>query len=384
MFKEAAARFNERYGRPPEWIAHGPGRVNLIGEHTDYNDGFVFPAAIDYGVTVLAAAAPQSRLWSGVRGEGESFDADIVSPPLLNGWARYPAGVAAELRESGSLPNFDFLVESNLPTGSGLSSSAAIELAFATLWNGSAGLGLTNKELALLCQRAENVHVGLACGIMDQMASAMGREGAAMFLDTRSLEIQYASIPDGLKIVVCDTGKKRELTSSAYNERRAQCAEAARILGVRSLRDASLIGLESNKPKLDDVIYRRALHVLTENERCGAFRTALEQGEASLLGNLLAASHESLRNNYEVSCIELDNMVRAAKESPGCIGARMTGAGFGGACVALVEEQMVDGFVAQAQVRYQDSVPGLTPTFLVCQAANGAFCEKTGQTISNP
>jgi galactokinase len=263
------------------------------------------------------------------------------------------------------------LVSSDVPIGSGVSSSAAIELAFGVAWNELAGLGLSNIELAKAGQRCENGFIGLQSGIMDQMASAMGRGGHALFLDTRSLEIEYAPIPHGLTIVICDTGKPRALTDSAYNERRAQCEAASVAMGVATLRDATLADLEAQRPVMDPVIYRRAKHVITENARCQDFKKVLDAGDIEAIGVLMRASHESLRDDYEVSSPELDAMAEAAWVAPGCVGARMTGAGFGGACVALVREDLLAQFVQSASVAYTAS-SSLAGQFLPCKAVDGA------------
>jgi galactokinase len=365
--------FRSRFGRQPELVGVAPGRVNLIGEHTDYNDGFVFPAAIDRGLYIAAARAEGlSEIVSKQLGDGESFHAQGVEPGQLEEWAKYPAGVGWALRQAGhSVPNILAAVDSDIPIGSGVSSSAAIEMAFGVAWNHLAGLGIVNEELAKLGQVCENRFVGVNSGIMDQMASAMGRRNKAMFLDTRSLEIEYATVPESLTVVLCDTKKPRALEDSAYNERRSQCEEASRILGVKALRDARLDELERCKGEMSEVVYRRARHVITENDRCVRFREALESGERELIGQLMRQSHVSLRDDYEVSCRELDAMAEAAWRAPGCVGARMTGAGFGGACVALVAQELVDEFVAET-LREYDAATGLGGEAMACAIAEGA------------
>jgi galactokinase len=255
--------------------------------------------------------------------------------------------------------------------GSGVSSSAAIELAFGVLWNVMAQLGLDNKTLAVLAQKCENQFVGVNCGIMDQMASAMGRDGAAMFLDTRSLAIMYAQIPEDLSIVICDTKKPRALTDSAYNERRRQCEEAAHSLGVPQLRDAAIGDLENHKANLSEIVYRRARHVVTENDRCLMFRAALGASDRGQVSALMRASHESLRDDYEVSCPELDAMAQSCWTAPGCVGARMTGAGFGGVCVALVESSSLGSFTGAVEDGYSART-GLSGQLIPCRAVRGA------------
>jgi galactokinase len=345
----------------------------LIGEHTDYNDGFVFPAAIDRGLWIAASPTQgQSELFSSEKERGEPFDTGSLEPGVLKSWSRYPAGMAWALsREGKPLPNLTAVVESSIPIGSGVSSSAAIELAFGVAWNQFSGLGLSNKELAKYGQICENKFVGVNSGIMDQMASAMGKRGKAMFLDTRTLEITYASVPPQLTVVLLDTKKPRALSDSAYNERRSQCEEAASVMGVPKLRDADMALLESKRGAMPAIVYRRAKHVITENTRCLEFVGALDAADTKKIGELMRASHESLRDDYEVSCKELDAMAESAWAAPGCVGARMTGAGFGGACVALVETRAVDPFIAAVLQAY-DARTGLGGEAMACEIAEGA------------
>lgn len=372
LVSRATSLFRENFGDDPSVIAQAPGRVNLIGEHTDYNDGFVFPAAIDRRVVVAAAPSPDaSKVWAESYDQPAVFDVDHER--AIEGWAKFPSGCAWILERHGhDLTNINAQVVSDLPTGSGVSSSAAIELAFLTTWNAMDGLGLPPLTLALHGQQCEHEFVGVHCGIMDQAASALGKAGQAMLLDTRTLEVEYRPIPAGLEIVLCDTNKKRSLDVSAYNDRRRECQEAARDLGVESLRDATVEQLKGTYAQGTGVKTRRARHVLTENERCVQLAKALAESDKAEIGRLMQASHVSLRDDYEVSCQELDWMAESAWESTGCVGARMTGAGFGGACVALVESDRLDEFLKDAQRGFVDRSNGLEPTFLVCQAADGA------------
>lgn len=351
-----------------------PGRVNLIGEHTDYNEGFVFPAAIDREIYVAARVVDgPSVIHSRELARGAAFDSSKVEPGQIEGWSTYPAGMAWAIRQHAgmTLPNIEALVASTLPMGSGVSSSAAIELAFGVAFNELASLEIDNKNLALIAQRCENEFVGVSCGVMDQLASAMGKSGSAMFLDTRTLDIEYAPLPEQMLIVVCDTKTPRALTSSAYNERRSQCQAAAEALGVASLRDATMAHLRTAENQMSDVVRRRASHVLSENERCLQFRDALRTNQLGELGHLMRESHVSLRDDYEVSSSALDAMAEACWEAPGCIGARMTGAGFGGACVALVEALALESFcefVSAAYLRKTGSQGQLT----ACKPVDGA------------
>jgi len=372
-FTQIRDLFRQQFGQEPTVVGIAPGRINLIGEHTDYNDGFVFPAAIDRGMKIAAAVSDgPSRVFSAQLGAGEEFDLATVQPGQLESWSKYPAGMGWAIQTRGAkLPNVLAVVDSDIPIGSGVSSSAAMEMAFGVVWNSFASLGLPNQEIAKLGQICENKFVGVNSGIMDQMASAMGRDARAMFLDTRSLEIQYAPIPDGVSVVLLDTKKPRALTDSAYNERRSQCEEASRIMGVSKLRDADEAMLEAAKGKMSDVVYRRARHVITENDRCVRFRDALEAGDVTLAGRLMRGSHDSLRDDYEVSCKELDAMADAAAAAPGVIGARMTGAGFGGACVALVRTAELDGFIAETLSAYGQAIP-LEGEAMACRIVEGA------------
>lgn len=371
--EEIRQRFVEKFGHEPEVVAVAPGRINLIGEHTDYNDGFVFPVAIDRQAWIAASPAPgSSQVWSSEVGDAAPFDLGRVGPGEIKDWGKYPAGMGWAIRASGRYAgNVQAVMSSNIPMGSGVSSSAAVEMAFGQVWNKLGDLGISNADLAGLGKVCENRFVGVNSGIMDQMASAMGRDGQAMFLDTRSLQIDYAPVPAGLSVVLCDTKKPRALTDSAYNERRSQCEEAAKVLGVPALRDATLKELEAKKDVLPEVVYRRAKHVITENDRCVRFRDSLAAGDLASIGELMKGSHVSLRDDYEVSCVELDRMAEAAWAAPGCVGARMTGAGFGGACVALVKTEDVDAFVAATLAAY-DAATGLGGEAMACSIVEGA------------
>ena len=370
---EIKADFVERFGHEPEVVAVAPGRINLIGEHTDYNDGFVFPVAIDRQTWIAAAPVEGStRVDSTELGDAEPFDVVTVGPGQVEDWGKYPAGMGWALRQNGHhAGNLRAVVSSTIPMGSGVSSSAALEMAFGQVWNQIESHGIRSETLAQLGKVCENGFVGVNSGIMDQMASAMGRAGMAMFLDTRNLHIDYAPVPNGLSVVLCDTKKPRALTDSAYNERRSQCEMAAQILGVPALRDASMADLDAKRDVLSEVVYRRARHVVSENERCLHFRDALAANDLHRIGVLMNASHASLRDDYEVSCVELDRMAEAAWDAPGCVGARMTGAGFGGACVALVHTESVEPFVKATLAAY-DAATGLGGEAMACRVVDGA------------
>lgn len=371
--------FTTRFGGHPTHVAIAPGRVNLIGEHTDYNDGFVFPAAIDRSLIVAARAidGETSSISSAQQGDGVPFSTLNVEPGRVSGWTAYPAGMAWALRELGAKSQIEAMVDSDIPMGSGVSSSAAVEMAFGVIWRTIDRLEIDAPTLAKRGQVCENQFVGVSSGIMDQMASACGRAAHAMFLDTRTLEIQYAPIPDSLVIVLCDTRTPRTLAGSAYNVRRAQCESACETLGVAKLRDVTIEQVEAARSTMSEIVYRRAKHVVTENNRCVEFKQALEVGDLVRVGELMRGSHESLRDDYEVSCRELDAMAEAAWLAPGCVGARMTGAGFGGACVAIVRRESAEMFVKSTLKSFESRI-GRAGDAMVCSVVDGARLASLG------
>jgi galactokinase len=349
-----AAAFRERTGRDPEGAWAAPGRVNLIGEHTDYNDGFVLPAAIDRLVLVAAGrrAGGRLRLWSLQAEPPADLELAGIGPGKVGGWAAYPAGVAWALGQAGvELGGVDLVVDGDVPAGSGLSSSAALECATAIALADLGGADLDRAALAGLARRAENEVVGVPSGVMDQMVSMLGRAGHALFLDTRSLGAEQVPLPleaAGLCLVVIDTRAGHRLVDGAYADRRAACQAAAAVLGVPALRDATPAQVEAAAGALGDPGLRRARHVVTENARVLAAVERLRAGDLDRLGPLLAASHASLRDDYEVSSPELDTAVEAAVAA-GAVGARMTGAGFGGSAIALVETALAGRVADQAR-----------------------------------
>lgn len=374
-------RFQGEFGREPTWVARAPGRVNLIGEHTDYSQGYVFPATIDREITVYArqSAGPFSRLISLSESEVVEFSTRDIAPGPLKNWGVYPAGMAWAMQAAGlgTMPEVDAIVDSTLPKGSGVSSSAALELAFGALYREMTGQKVTAVRLAQLAQLAENQFVGVACGIMDQMASALGREGHALFIDTRDLSTKVAPMPEDWCLVLCDTQTPRTLAGSAYNERRRECEQAATLCRVSSLRDLTEESLQEFAPKLEGTLFRRARHVTSENARCLQFFQALEADDRGSISALMKSSHLSLRDDYEVSSPALDTMAEAAWQAPGCIGARMTGAGFGGACIAIVEKDHQAEFLKETEAAYRAA--GLSePQFLVCETSAGASAHPGG------
>ncbi|HEY7820193.1 MAG TPA: galactokinase [Vicinamibacteria bacterium] len=364
----AALEFRRRYGREPK-IAVAPGRVNLIGEHTDYNDGFVLPVAIDR-FAAIAYSTNENRTIRGyslAEGEERSLSMDELSPSRT--WLDYAAGVVHAHREHGiEIPGMDFVVGGDLPIGAGLSSSAAFELAVARAVFDLASVPWDPMTAARLAQRAENEFVGMPCGIMDPMASALSRAGCAMLLDCRSLDFDVVPLPKSLLVVVMDTGTRRALASSGYEERRRSCEEAAALLGVRALRDAS----PELAAQLPGVPRKRALHVVQENARTVEMASALRASDEGRIGALMRDSHASLRDLFEVSSPALDAMVEIAARHPAAVGARMTGGGFGGSAVALVRASGSKEFLHDVWSAYR-SATGNLGTLHSCRAVGGAF-----------
>lgn len=368
-------KFARTFAAAPDIIVRAPGRVNLIGEHTDYNDGFVLPMAINYDVRIAARARSDRvvRLHSVRFDQADSFDLSCVVR-LHSGpsWANYVRGVVDVLQREGYvLQGLDAAIEGNVPIGAGLSSSAALELASLTAFRLLSGLTISPVCAALLCQRAESEFVGVRCGIMDQLISSLGRENHALLIDCRSLEHSPVPLPPDVSVVVVDSAVHRELVESAYNERRAQCEEAARRLGVRALRDLSVDELAASLNALPPAVARRARHVVSENQRVLDSVAALSNGDVAALGALLNASHASLRDLFEVSTPAIDTLVEIQQSAPGCWGARLTGAGFGGCTVALVRSRAVGAFEKVVRAEYQART-GNIPTFYICQAVDGA------------
>ena len=376
--RDFARQFEARFGTRPRSF-RAPGRVNLIGEHTDYNEGFVMPAAVEFSTLVAVAPRPDRKLLiqsAEFPGDFE-FDLDHFPARRTNSWCDYVLGVVSVLQQRGvSLPGANLLVHGNVPIGAGLSSSAAIEVASALALISLDNTTLPLPEVAQLCRRAENEFVGARVGIMDQFVSCMGKAGHALLLDCRSLEFKFAPIPAGVELVVCNTMVKHDLATGAYNQRREECEEGVRRFAqvdpsVRALRDVSPELLEKVGDQLPPTIRKRCTHVVLENQRTLDAARALAEGDLTRMGQLMRHSHESLRDLYEVSCQELDAMVDAAEGLPGFIGGRMTGGGFGGCTVNLVREESVAEFASQIAERYQKAT-GIAPQIYPCHAENGA------------
>jgi len=366
--------FRERFGGDAEWVVRAPGRVNLIGEHTDYNEGFVLPMAIDRAIWIALRRRSDRtvRICSLDFEQEVSFDLDVLQKG--DGWAEYLKGVAYMLekqQEIGPLYGWEGVLSGDVPRGAGLSSSAALELAAARAFAAVNSISWQPDRMARLAQQAENEWVGVQCGIMDQMAAAASQAGHALFLDCRTLEYQHVSLPAGVAVVVLDTSTRRGLVASAYNERRSQCEQAARFFGVRALRDVSVEMLEKRLAELEPIVARRARHVVYENRRVLQAIAAMQAGDVQQLGELFNQSHASLRDDFEVTNDALNLMVSCAQSHPACWGARMTGAGFGGCAVALVRQDSVEAFAQAVRAAYRQK-SGLEAGVYVCQPSQGA------------
>lgn len=380
------AQFRQRFGTVATHAFAAPGRVNLIGEHTDYNDGFVMPVALAFRARVLAAPRDDGRLRLYSRALADEVMLPVPGPAAHRAagtphWSDYVVAVAWALAEAGArIPGADLLLDSDVPIGAGLSSSAAIEVASALALASLGRVDLTGKALAQLCQRAENAYVGTRCGIMDQFASTHGRAGHALLIDCRSLAHETLTLEPpsggGAQIVVANTTVRHALAGGEYNRRRAECeagvaALRAHFPAIDALRDVSSAALETVRDALEPGIYRRCRHVVGENERVQASAAALRRGDLVAFGALMRASHASLREDYEVSCPELDLLVDLASEVEGVLGARMTGGGFGGCTVNLVRPAAVGPLIARLEAGYR-AATGIVPPLYVCGAAGGA------------
>jgi galactokinase len=376
--RSLASRFHLRFGGTPR-VFRAPGRVNLIGEHTDYNDGFVLPAAIQFGTRVAIAPAPSRYITVRSENVSEEFvlDPNEREPTPRHDWTDYIRGVAVILQRNGLRVNSaNVLIDGDVPLGSGLSSSASLEVAtaLALLANGEYSTG--PKEIALLCQRAENEFVGARCGIMDQFTACHATASHALLLDCRSLEHRQIPLPERVTMAVSNTMVKHELASGEYNRRREQCEEGVRVLsqflpGISALRDVTLEQLDRFGGELDPVVLRRCRHAISENARVLSSEAALQRGDLTEFGKLMRCSHCSLREDYEVSSPELDVMADAAYQIEGVYGSRMTGGGFGGCAVSLVGAAHAENF-ARAMCDAYLKATGIRCEIYLCTAADGA------------
>jgi galactokinase len=378
-FETLMRAFSERYGRAPRTF-RAPGRVNLIGEHTDYNGGFVLPMAIDRS-TLVAAAAREDRLvnvHSLNRDESFTFDLDNPGEPRRGLWLDYVEGVARALESRGvALRGADLVLISDVPEGAGLSSSAALEVSAGLALASVSGAEVDRVTLALAGQQAEHTYVGTMCGIMDQFVAALGQEGHALLIDCRTLEASPVPLDTSrVCVAITDTNVKHELSGSEYNARRAECEEGVRLLrqflpGIEQLRDVSVEEFERYAPELPEVVCRRCRHVVTEDARTLAAADALGRGRLGEVGRLMRLSHESLRDDYEVSCPELDALAETAWNVEGVLGSRMTGGGFGGSTVSLVRRERLGEFQTALEAEYTKRFKRL-PTLYVSEPGGGA------------
>ena len=379
LVQATANDFQQSFHRDPQWIAAAPGRVNVIGEHTDYNDGFVLPMAIDR-YTVIAASPNGTDKITLRSAAGDGIASVDLTQPLKPGpkgyWANYPMGVIAGFLARGlKLVGFDAVLHSTVPLGGGLSSSAALEVATATLLEAITGHKLDPVDKALLCQKAEHDYAGMPCGIMDQFISVMGKQDHLLLLDCRSRRPELVPMTDSsMALLIVNTNVKHELTGGEYAKRRAQCEQAAKVLGVASLRDATADMLERARGRMEEVVFRRARHVLSEIERTVHAAEGVRASNWPTVGQLMYASHASLRDDYEVSCPELDAVVEIAQAigpKGGVSGCRMTGGGFGGCAVALVRTDAVAAVSERIASEYERRTR-IKPTLFVSRPAAGA------------
>ena len=369
---ELISGFESAHGRAPR-VFRAPGRVNLIGEHTDYNDGFVLPCAIDFAAYIACSPRTDRRISATSVNLDASFEFGLDDPvdPSTPAWAKYVQGVALILERNGHrLVGADLVIDSNVPIGAGLSSSAALEISTGYSLASVSGLKIDGMELARIGQSAEHEFAGVRSGIMDQFASVFGQAGHALFLDCRSMEWRPIPVSDA-RWVVCNTKTKHDLAEGEYNKRRAQCEEAAKLLGAASLRDVTAADLEHGSDRLPPLLLKRARHVVSENDRVVAAAGVLEKGDLPAFGTLMNASHDSLRDDYEVSSAELDVMVDIARGLPGVLGARMTGGGFGGCTINLVEAGREEDLAREISDAYKANT-GITPEIYHCEASAGA------------
>ena len=377
-WKTIAEKFRAKFDANPR-VYRAPGRVNLIGEHTDYNDGFVLPAAIGFYCWVAAGPRRDDKLVVYSDEFRDQVEVGLSTGALRPSrtWSDYSVGVAAQLEKGGfKLSGMNLLIHGEVPIGAGLSSSASIEVATALALTQESGLSIGRTQLAGICQQAENEFVGMRCGIMDQFISMHGRANRALMLDCRSLQFEFVPIPESVRLVICNTGVKHKLAGGEYNRRREECEEAVRSLakalpGIHAVRDVSREQLEVHSELLSEVAYKRALHVVNENERVLNGMEALQTGDLQRFGQYMSESHLSLRDLFEVSCPELDLMVELANRQSGLYGARMTGGGFGGATINLVDAQCAAPFAESVSKAYRDKT-GIACTTHVCMPADGA------------
>jgi galactokinase len=369
--------FVEKFGKRPSFIVRAPGRVNLIGEHTDYNDGFVLPMAIDRAIWIALRPREDRQVSVTTLDYDDTAAFSLDNMEKGEGWIEYVKGTAWAMQEAGyALNGWEGVLKGDIPKGAGLSSSAALEMATTQAFNAVSDFEWKAPDMALLGQKAENKWVGVNTGIMDQMISAAGKDGHALLIDCRTLEHTLVPLPPALDgsetaVIVLDTATRRGLVGSAYDERRQQCETAAAYFEVKALRDVSMAQFLAEADGLEPLPYKRAKHVVAENLRTLNAAKAMQNADAELMGQLMNESHTSMHEDFEITNNELHIMATIAQAQEGCFGARMTGGGFGGCAVALVHSEMVDGFVTAVSTTYE-AATNLKPNIYVCRASAGA------------
>jgi len=381
LINATKSAFIKQYGIEPHWFVAAPGRVNLIGEHTDYNDGFVLPMAIER--YTMIAAAPGEESEATVFSVNKNGNAGILTdgsskPPKRVAWSSYVQGTVQYAFEAGfKVPPFKAVINSDVPLGGGLSSSASLEVAVATLVEAMTGQQFEPVQKALICQKAEHHYAHMPCGIMDQLIAVLGQPGHVMLLDCRSKQPQMIPLTDSIvSVLIVNSNVRHNLTGSEYPDRRRQCEKAAKLLGVPMLRDATLPQLESARNRFDqepdgNVCYRRARHVITENDRTTAMASTLMKKDWTICGQLMGASHQSMKDDFEITCPEIDSLVEIAQGTKGVFGSRMTGGGFGGCTVSLIETSRTEEILQEVTRRYQ-SATDIKPIAFVTRPAQGA------------
>ena len=378
LISSVREKFEQRYGTKPQ-IFRSPGRVNIIGEHTDYNNGFVLPAAIDKAIYIGINKRDDDQIFLYSEEFNEEHNTDLATmAPTDKQWPNYILGVVDQLKKRGyGIHGFNLNIDGDVPVGAGLSSSAAVECSVAFALNELYALGIEKKELAEIGQKAEHTYAGVMCGIMDQFASVFGKEDNVIKLDCQTLDYEYVPLKlEGYKILLLNTNVKHSLASSEYNTRRAECAEGVELVkeggeDVTSLRDVTMEMLDKYVKSKNDVVYRRCKYIVDENNRLLSACDALQKGDLKTLGQRMYGSHDGLSKEYEVSCKELDFLVDAVRDNPDVLGARMMGGGFGGCTINIVKEEAIDGLVSDLQTKYKEAM-GLDLTAYIAQIENGS------------
>jgi len=375
--RDIVKAFTHLFGTEPIYHIFAPGRINLIGEHTDYSDGFVLPVAINLGISMAVTPRDDSRILIHSLDFNEQLDFELTGFSNQDlGWVEYIKGVAWALNDQGyPLKGWQGILSGDIPIGAGLSSSAALELAAVEAFVISSDLSLNHKQKAEIGKLAESLWVGVNVGIMDQMISASGKAGHAVLIDCRTLNYDYVPMPDNIRLIVLDTMTRRKLSQSAYNRRHSEVNTASEILGVTALRDSKMALLLAKRDAMPPPLFRRARHVISENERVTTFSDALHNNDLKTIGKLLNQSHTSLRDDFEVSSKDLDCIVDLAQQHPDCLGARMTGAGFGGCALALLDADITEHFIDDVKSKYSN-LTGIQPHIFEVSSEDGVMSNK--------